>query len=141
MMKKCRERVGRAALMAVACGAGLAMVSVASVFAQTVTDPTLQVETYSSGFNRPTTMAFVGPDDALVLEKDTGRVRRVVARTPLPTPVLDVAVNTEDERGLLGIAINTESPPHVFLYYSEVADPDGDGMPDLGTPLGNRVYR
>jgi hypothetical protein len=58
-------------------------------------------------------------------------------------PVLDVAVNNNNERGLLGLVINGESPPRVFLYYTEMSDPDGDGLPDTdtGTPLGNRVYR
>ena len=51
-----------------------------------------------------------------------------------PLPVLDVAVNASSERGLLGIAVNTESPPGVFLFYTEAA---ADG----GPPVGNRVYR
>ena len=83
------------------------------------------------------------PDDFLFLEKNTGRVRRVVNGVLQSAPVLDVAVNNNNERGLLGLAINSESPPHVFLYYTEMSDPDGDGLPDTdtGTPLGNRVYR
>jgi glucose/arabinose dehydrogenase len=47
---------------------------------------------------------------------------------------LDVAVNADSERGLLGIAINSQNPPVVFLYYTEAAS-------DGGAPIGNRVYR
>jgi glucose/arabinose dehydrogenase len=103
--------------------------------AQTTTDPTLSVVALSTtGLDRPTSMAFLAPDDILVLEKATGRVRRVLGGVLQPGQVLDVHVNSEGERGLLGIAINGESPPRVFLYYTEASGMDG------GTALGNRVY-
>ena len=107
----------------------------------TLSDPNLAVELVAGGLDTPTTMAFVGPDDILVLQKNNGQVRRVLSGVLQPAPVLDVAVNFASERGLLGMAINTQQPPRVFLYYTEVSDPDGDGLPDSGTPLGNRVYR
>jgi glucose/arabinose dehydrogenase len=103
---------------------------------QTVDDPTLGITALSTtGLTQPTSMAFLGPDDILVLEKGTGRVRRVLAGVLQAADVLDVHVNSIGERGLLGIAINTETPPQVFLYYTEASGMDG------GTPLGNRVYR
>ncbi|MGH7897769.1 MAG: PQQ-dependent sugar dehydrogenase [Candidatus Binatia bacterium] len=105
-----------------------------STFAQTVTDPTLQVETVVTGLALPTAMDFLAADDFLVLQKNNGQVRRVLNGTLLPGAVLDVAVSTDSERGLLGIAINDLEPPHVFLYYTE-ATVDG------GPPLGNRIYR
>jgi hypothetical protein len=86
------------------------------------------------------THAPLGPDDFLVLEKNTGRVRRVQGGVVQSTPVLDVAVNPGGERGLLGIAINDESPPGVFLYYTEALDLSGTGA-DGGALLGNRIYR
>lgn len=104
-------------------------------------DGTLTVDTVLTQLDAPTTMAFLGADDFLFLEKNTGRVRRVVGGVLQPAPVLDVAVNGDNERGLLGIAINRASPPQVFLYHTAVSDPDGDGAPDGGTPLGNRVTR
>jgi aldose sugar dehydrogenase len=103
--------------------------------AQTTTDPTLSVVALSTaGLDQPTSMAFLAPDDILVLEKATGQVRRVLGGVLQPGNVLDVHVNSAGERGLLGIAINGESPPRVFLYYTEASGVDG------GTPLGNRVY-
>jgi glucose/arabinose dehydrogenase len=107
----------------------------------TLSDSTLLVESVVTGLSLPTTMDFVGANDILVLQKNDGRVRRVLNGVIQSTVALDVAVNNSSERGLLGIAVNTESPPGVFLFYTEVADPDGNGVPDSGTPLGNRVYR
>ncbi len=43
-----------------------------------VFDPGLKVEEVVQGLELPTTMAFLGPDDFLVLEKDKGTVMRVV---------------------------------------------------------------
>src|SRR5262245_43023096 len=40
----------------------------------TMLDPNLAVRTVVAGLNQPTTMAFLGPTDILVLEKATGRV-------------------------------------------------------------------
>ena len=50
-------------------------------------------------------MAFLGPDDILVLEKDNGTVQRIVNGKMLPEPVLDVNVANKFERGMLGIAV------------------------------------
>jgi glucose/arabinose dehydrogenase len=106
----------------------------ALALAQPVVDPPLELKSTTSGLSQPTTMAFVGPDDILVLQKSNGQVRRVLNGVLQPLPVLDVAVNAVSERGLLGIAVNTEIPPRVFLFYTEAAS-------DGGSPLGNRVYR
>ncbi|HET6799720.1 MAG TPA: hypothetical protein VFH25_04085, partial [Nitrososphaeraceae archaeon] len=43
-----------------------------------ITDPNLKVELIVQGLDLPTTMAFLGPDDILVLEKDKGTVQRIV---------------------------------------------------------------
>ncbi len=108
----------------------------ASAAAQTLSDPSLTLSpVVTTGLSLPTTMAFVAPNDFLVLQKNNGQVRRVLGGVLQPGIVLDVNVNSDSERGLLGIAVNTESPPAVFLYYTEATGADG------GTPLGNRVYR
>ena len=62
--------------------------------AQTLTDPDLKVEQLVSGLNTPTTMAFIGPDDILVLQKNNGRVRRIRGGVLQPDGVLDVAVDS-----------------------------------------------
>ena len=51
-------------------------------------------------------MAFLGPDDILVTEKNNGKVQRIINGTIQQDPVLDVNVATRAERGMLGIAIS-----------------------------------
>ena len=109
--------------------------------AQTVTDPALQVTEVVGGLSQPTAMAFIGPGDILVLQKSDGRVRRVINGMLQPGQVLDVAVDSASERGLLGIAIHPNFPtsPFVYLYYTESSTgSDTSGSPG---PLANRVYR
>jgi glucose/arabinose dehydrogenase len=109
--------------------------------AQTVSDPGLQVQEVVSGLNSPTAMAFIGPDDILVLQKNDGRVLRVTGGVLQPGQVADVVVDNFSERGLLGIAVHPGFPgtPHVYLYYTESSTgSDTSGSP---APLGNRVYR
>jgi glucose/arabinose dehydrogenase len=109
--------------------------------AQVLNDPALQLREVVSGLSQPTAMAFIGKGDILVLQKADGRVRRVINGILQPDPVLDVAVDSASERGLLGIAVHPNFPtsPFVFLYYTESSNgSDTSGSP---TPLGNRVYR
>ena len=86
-------------------------------------------------------MAFVGPGDILVLEKDTGMVKRIVNGKVLANPVLDVNVANSIERCLCGIAVSKHgSTTFVFLYYTEIDGKDGDDKAGI-QPIGNRVYR
>ena len=65
----------------------------------------MKTELVASGLDFPTTMAFLGPDDFLILEK-AGLVKRVTNGIVLDKPLLQVDVSVKDERGLLGIAIS-----------------------------------
>ena len=89
--------------------------------AQVLNDPALQLREVVSGLSQPTAMAFIGKGDILVLQKADGRVRRVINGVLQPGQVLDVAVDSSSERGLLGIAIHPNFPnsPFVYLYYTE----------------------
>ena len=98
-----------------------------------VNDTQLQIQEYASGFKFPTGMNFLGPDDILVIEKNTGIVKEIKNSTVVGT-VLDVNVANVSERGLLGIAIS-DKPRYVFLFYTETQNIDG------GEVLGNRLYR
>lgn len=64
---------------------GLDNFSSASIEPQT-SDPQLKIETVAEGLDHPTSMAFLGPNDILVLEKNNGKVPRVVNNTLLPSP-------------------------------------------------------
>src|SRR5215208_7908151 len=71
-----------------------------------IKDPNLGVELVSSDvLEFPTSMAFLGPNDILVLEKEKGTVQRIVNGKMLPAPLLDVNVANKSERGMLGIAV------------------------------------
>src|SRR5207249_3531224 len=55
--------------------------------AQALKDSTLMVTEVVAGLNAPTAMAFIGPDDILVPQKNDGQVRRVIGGVLQPTPV------------------------------------------------------
>jgi glucose/arabinose dehydrogenase len=107
-----------------------------------VTDPNFTVETVATGLKTPADMAFLSDDVILVLEKNNGTVRKVVNGTVLQEPILDVAVATKDERGMLGIdVVQNIGYTYVFLYYTEAKEQDGEDLRGIEPPLGNRLYR
>ena len=71
-----------------------------------VLDARLKVELVYTGPGFPTNMAFIGPDDILLLSKNDGKVLRIKDGKNLG-PVLEVNVTGKDEMGLLGIADGT----------------------------------
>ena len=122
----------------------------------TINDPHLAAEIiFKGGLNFPTSMAFLGPNDILVLDKNKGTVNRIVNGTMLKEPLLDVNVATLTERGMLGIAVmpkhnnnngynDNNKSTYVFLYYTESKRKDGQDAKPGSTaiqPLGNRLYR
>ena len=111
-------------------------------FTPQMTVTNLGVRTVVSGLNQPTSMAFIGANDFLVLEKPTGRVVRV--RNGISQgAVLDLAVNSASERGLLGIALhpNFNTNGFVYLYWTEsLSGVDSTAIDDVPL-LGNRVDR
>ena len=104
-----------------------------------VTDPKLKVEVVAENLDFPTTMAFLGPDDIIVLEKEKGTVTRITNGEILSEPLLKVKTASQVERGLLGVAVskNESSKTSVFLYYTEI-----DNSTDGGNAVvSNRLYR
>lgn len=103
-------------------------------------DPNLEESSFKldkivDGFSRPTGMSFLGPNDFLVTEEDTGKVKRVIDGRISQT-VLDVDVSTNDSRGLIGIdSTIVANKTFVFLYFTESSSKDD------GEPIGNRLYR
>ena len=110
----------------------------------TVKDKVLKVEKVTDGLEKPTSMAFLGPNDILVTEKETGKVMHVIDGQIQDTPAIDVSVATDIERGLLGIALakQPDGKIYVFLSYTESGnDADGSDFEDNVDPSGNRLYR
>ena len=129
--------------------------------APSVLDSNLAVRTVTSGLNTPTSMAFLGNNEFLVLEKSTGNVKHVVNGIVVGV-ALDLAVNNASERGLLGIELhpNFSTNHFVYLYWScqgtpqtgaqDNPDPECADTPGIGADsgdisaaplLGNRVDR
>jgi glucose/arabinose dehydrogenase len=111
--------------------------------------PRLDVRPVVTGLGafQPTTMAFLGPNDLLVLQKAAGLVRRVSLGSGgwvlQSSPVLDLAVNYHGGRGLMGIALhpNFATNSFVYLYWTESSS-GADTIAAADTPLlGNRVDR
>jgi len=109
-----------------------------------ILDPNLQVTTVlNSGITQPIGIVFLGANDFLVLEKASGQVKRVINGVIQPTPVLDLAVNSASERGLLSLALHPNFPatPWVYVRWTE-SSTGADTNVTLSVPLlGNRVDR
>ena len=76
-----------------------------------ILDPNLQVTTVlNAGITQPIGIVFLGPNDFLVLEKASGQVKRVINGVVQATPVLDLAVNSASERGLLSLVLHPNFP-------------------------------
>lgn len=127
---------------AVAGGLSGAQTPVQAQSGPSLVDQNLQVRVVASGLIQPTTLAFISASDLLVLEKASGRVIRISPSLP-PQPVLDLAVNSASERGLLGIALHPNFPatPHVFLYWTESTTLSDSTVLSETPLLGNRVDR
>ena len=112
-----------------------------------VNDPNLRVEEVFDGLELPTSMAFLGENDILVTEKDSGRVQRIIDGEMQDDPVIDVQVANNDERGLLGIDISNtngtaNNEQYVFLYFTESGGgEDGDDWSAGIPPSGTRLYK
>jgi glucose/arabinose dehydrogenase len=61
-----------------------------------VTDPDLKVELVASNLDFPTSMEFIGRDDVLVLEKNSGNVYRVTNGN-ITDPLIHIDVASKDE--------------------------------------------
>jgi glucose/arabinose dehydrogenase len=111
----------------------------------TLYDPNLKIELITSGLDFPTTMAFLGPDDFLILEK-SGTVKRVTNGKVLDKPLLQVKPTVKYEQRPLGIAVSEKKLPNnnetsikkddsithnIFLYYVECKDGSQDCQNNL----------
>jgi len=105
-------------------------------------DPNLRVRAVVTNLAQPTSMAFLQHNDLFVLEKASGQVKRFVNGS-LDSTVLDLAVNSASERGLLGIALHPRFPenPGVYLFWTESSTGnDSTNLAEVPV-LGNRVDR
>jgi glucose/arabinose dehydrogenase/plastocyanin len=98
------------------------------------------VSEFSTPIGFATAIAFLGPDDILVLNRDEEIVRRIVNGQMLDEPVLDLRNTTRVNGCMCDIAIlqnDNNGTSYAFVYYiqEEVADDDKT------KPVNNSVYR
>lgn len=106
-------------------------------------DPSLAVSTAVSGLSQPIGAVFIGGNSMLVAEKASGKVQRVINGVIQSTPALDLAVNSNSERGLLSLALHPGFPgtPYVYVRWTE-SSTGADSSVASETPLlGNVVGR
>lgn len=110
-----------------------------------VLDSTLEVTTaVGAGLAQPIGIVFLGnAQDFLVLEKASGQVKRVTNGVVQALPALDLAVNSNSERGLLSMALHPNFPATPFAYVRWTESSTGaDSTVAANVPLlGNRVDR
>lgn len=101
----------------------------------TLSDPNYKVDTIATGLAIPIGFEFLGPNDLIVCEKNTGLVKRFVNSVYVGN-VLDLPVQFSGERGLMGIALDPQftTNGYAYVYYCR-SDVDG------GTYLGTRIER
>jgi aldose sugar dehydrogenase len=137
----CRIRsIGRALVLAMA--AFLAFTSAAPAQEPEVLDPDLAVRPAVSGLSQPVSLAFLDKDEMLVLEKASGQVKHVVDGA-VRRVVLDLAVNSASERGLLGVALHPKFRKNgwIYLFWSESRTGADSTAADAVRLMGNRIDR
>lgn len=111
----------------------------------TVLDPNLQVTpVVTTGLSQPIGIAFLNNDanDFLVLEKASGQIKHFVNGVA-QAPALDLAVNSNSERGLLSIAFHPSFPqtPYAYIRWTESSTGADTAVVGNVPLLGNRVDR
>lgn len=110
----------------------------------TILDPNLQVTTVvNTGIAQPIGIVFLSANDFFVLEKASGQVKRVINGVLQAQPVLDLAVNSNSERGLLSLVLHPNFPatPFVYIRWTQSSTGADSGVVSEVPLLGNRVDR
>ncbi len=91
--------------------------------AATIQDAGFTDSTYVTGLSAATAMAWA-PDGRLFIAQQTGALRVVKNGTLLATPFLTVTVDSNNERGLVGVTLdpNFASNGWVYVYYTTPAN-------------------
>jgi glucose/arabinose dehydrogenase len=132
------------ALSILALSTGFMHIAKADTNPPSVLDPSLQVSTVlNSDITQPIGIVFIDSSDFLVLEKASGQVKRVVNGVVQLSPVLDLAVNSNSERGLLSMVLHPDFPnnPSVYIRWTESSTGADSTVVSEVPLLGNRVDR
>src|SRR6185369_2202280 len=96
-----------------------------------------------AGISQPIGIVFLAANDFLVLEKASGQVKRVINGVIQLNPVLDLAVNSNSERGLLSLALdpNFSSNHRLYIRWTESSTGADSSAVSEVPLLGNRIDR
>ena len=114
-----------------------------SVVEPSLSDSSLRIEEVAKVFDFPTSLAFLGKNDIILLQKDSGNVIRLLDGN-VSHQLLHIDVSFRDERGLLGLAVSGDERTNakntfIFLYYTHC--PKVSGQAQTSQNCGNYVYR
>jgi glucose/arabinose dehydrogenase len=109
----------------------------------------LVIEKVIGGLRFPTAFVFLSNSDIILLEKDSGQVRRIVNGTMVSEPLMKENVNKKGENGMLGIAsskLEESGKINVFLYFTEALPgttgfSNTSGLSTNYNGSANRLYR
>nr|WP_269149153.1 PQQ-dependent sugar dehydrogenase [Corallococcus macrosporus] len=107
--------------LAVGCSAESAPELGVSRAGAVVQDSNFADSVFVSGLQGPTTMTFA-PDGRLFISEKNGSLRIVQNGQLLATPFMTLAVDTGNERGLMGVAFdpNFEHNHYLYVYYTSI---------------------
>src|SRR5215831_3913661 len=92
--QRLRNLAAGLAASVVVAGVALQVSAQIPLVAPSVVDPNLEVSKVAFRLDQPTSMSFNGPNDILVTETATGKVKRVINNVVQDAPVLDLPVNS-----------------------------------------------
>ena len=93
----------------------LTLVVLAAAARASTVRPSFAETTFASGLTRPSAMAFA-PDGRLFICEQGGRLRVVENGVLLPAPFVQITVDANGERGLLGVAFDPQFPSNGYVY-------------------------
>src|SRR5687768_9411433 len=96
----------------------------------------VRVETVLEGMDGPVAMVF-DPQGRLFYTEKTGAVRLFADGVLQPEPVITFRVNSNDDRGLSGIALDPSFETNRYIYVTYTCDDTSEDCPDPQ----NRVVR
>lgn len=116
--------VRRRLMLLVAAILSSSLLSSSVGYANADAPPRFKDTVYADGLTLPTTMEFA-PDGRLFVSEKGGDLRVIKDGELLPSPFASIQVNSEDERGLMGIAFDPdfESNGNVYVYHTTSSSP------------------
>ena len=102
-------------------------------------DTRIKIEPIYDGLNFPTDIAFLGPNDMLILQRLNNTIMRIANSQMLDEPVLDLGNNVKIRGCMCDLEIlhNSNGTTYAFLYIIKAEVTEDDGT----TKVANSLYR